>query len=118
MKEAIEIIQKHAKELKKLEHSEQYLFEQLNDLSPELLPQLIDDFTSEKFQPVNLLRLDILHNVKNRINVTSEVIEDIEQKIIDKDDTYFLKYGEAVVNGLLNYPQKKKSPFVSWPKTF
>ncbi len=118
MKEAIEIIQKHARELKKLELSEQYLFEQLNTLSPDLVEQLIDDFTSEKFQPVNLLRFDILHKIKNHIPITPGVIEEIEQKIIERDEDYFSQYGDAVVKGLLNYPQKKKTPFVSWQKIF
>lgn len=37
MKEAIAIIQTHARELKKLEFSEQYLFEHVNSLSSEVV---------------------------------------------------------------------------------
>ncbi len=41
MQKALEIIQKHAKELKKLEQSEQYLFETLNNISPNILTAYI-----------------------------------------------------------------------------
>src|SRR5659263_395058 len=112
MKKSIEIIQKHAKELRKLEQSEQYLFEQLNGLDTGIVEQLIKDYSSEWFQPVNLLRLEILNIRKENITLTPELINEIKNKIIAKDKTYFLKYGEALVNGLINYPQKKKSPFV------
>ncbi|MCD4820932.1 MAG: EVE domain-containing protein [Methanococcoides sp.] len=118
MQESINIIQRHAKRLKKLEESETYLFEQLNDLDSEILDQLIGTFKLDKFQPVNLLRLEILYNIKNDNTVTPELIESIKNKIIAKEKDYFLKYGESVVNGLINYPAKKKSPFVNWKKYF
>ena len=118
MKNSIEIIQKQAKELKKLEQSEQYLFERLNNLNTEIVEQLIKDFTSEQFQPVNLLRLEILNKIKENIVLTPESIEEIKNKIITKDTEYFSKYGGTLVNGLINYPQKKKSPFVNWQKNF
>ena len=119
MKNSIEIIQKQAKELKKLEQSEQYLFERLNNLNTEIAEQLIRDFTSERFQPVNLLRLEILNKIKeNIVSITPELIEEIKNKIITKDTEYFSKYGGTLVNGLINYPQKKKSSFVNWQKNF
>lgn len=118
MQESIEIIQKHAKRLEKLEQNESYLFEQLNNLDLGIVNQQITNYTSEQFKPVNLLRLEILNTIKENIKVTSELIEKIENKIINKDNVYFSKYGESLVNGLINYPQKTKSPFVNWRKTF
>jgi len=125
MKKSIEIIQKYAKELKKIESGEQYLFDQLNNLNPEITEQLIqdytklvDDFTSKWFQPVNLLRLEILNKRKENIIITPELIEEIKNKIVAKDEVYFSKYGETLINSLINYPQKKKSPFVNWQKNF
>jgi len=115
MKKALETIQTHAKELKKLEQSEQYLFEQLNTLEPEIVENLINDFTSERFQPVNLLRLDILNKLKQKTSITTELIEEIKNKIITKEKTYFLEYGESITNGLVSYTKgKKRSPFASW----
>jgi 5-methylcytosine-specific restriction protein B len=118
MKQPIEIIQKHAKYLKKLEQSEQYLFEQLNNLDTGIVEQLIESFDTKLYKPVNLLRLEILNKIKENITVTPELIEEIKNKIINKDETYFSKYGESLVNGLINSPQKKKSPFVNWKKNF
>lgn len=125
MQQAIEIIQKHAKELKRLEQSEQHLFEALNSKPKDELTGLIkdfnfvrSDFTSNRFQPVNLLRFDILHLIKDGKQISSETVEEIKTKIIEKDEEYFSKYGDILVNALKSYPQKKKSPFVNWQKNF
>lgn len=118
MEEWLLLIQNEAKELKKLEENEVYLFEQLNLISSEIIDKLINDFTSDKFQPVNLLRLDILNNLKNKNNINPSLIEKIKSEIVNKNENYFLKYGEILVNGLKNYPIKKKSPFVNWKSSF
>ena len=61
MQKEIEIIQRHAKELKKLEQSEQYLFDFLNSKSKAEIDGLINDFSfvrsdfsATRFQLVNL----------------------------------------------------------------
>ncbi|MGI6409842.1 MAG: hypothetical protein ACOX0V_01200 [Bacteroidales bacterium] len=125
MQKEIEIIQRHAKELKKLEQSEQYLFDSLNSKSKAEIDGLINDFSfvrsdfsATRFQPVNLLRFDILHLLKEGTQISSETVENIKTKIIEKDEEYFSKYGEILVNALKNYPQKKKSPFVNWKRNY
>jgi len=125
MQKAIDIIQRHAKELKKLEQSEQYLFDSLNSKPKPEIDGLINDFSfvrsdfsATRFQPVNLLRFDILHLLKEGTQISSETVENIKTKIIEKDGEYFSKYGDTLVNALKNYPQKKKSPFVNWQKNF
>lgn len=125
MQKEIDIIQRHAKELKKLEQSEQYLFDSLNNKSKTEIDGLINDFSfvrsdfsATRFQPVNLLRFDILHLLKEGTQISSETVENIKTKIIEKDDEYFSKYGDTLVNALKNYPQKKKSPFVNWQRNY
>lgn len=125
MQKEIEIIQKHAKELKKLEQSEQYLFDSLNSKSKADIDRLINDFsfvrsdfTATRFQPVNLLRFDMLHLLKEGTQISSETVENIKTKIIEKDEEYFSKYGDTLVSALKNYPQKKKSPFVNWQRNY
>ncbi|MDW7731948.1 MAG: AAA family ATPase [Methanolobus sp.] len=118
MQESINLIQAHATKLRKLEENENYLFEQLNNLDAETVRKLIDIFEIEYFQPVNLLRFEILQYIKDKKIVTPELVEEIKGRIVAKDDVYFSKYGEALVNGLLNYPEKKKTPFVNWKKYF
>lgn len=118
MQESINLIQEHATKLRKLEENESYLFEQLNTLDADTVSKLISNYESEYFQPVNLLRFEILQHIKENKIVTPELVEEIKDKIVAKDDIYFSKYGEALVNGLLNYPKKKKSPFVNWKRYF
>ena len=122
MEKALEIIQKHAKELKKLEQSEQHLFEVFNSKTPNEIADLIKEFdfvqSDSKFQPVNLLRYDILNLRKDGKQINSEIIEEIKNRIVSKDEEYFTKYGELLIEGLIKYPQKKKYPFVNWQKEF
>jgi len=125
MQKALEHIQKQAKELRRLEQNEQYLFDHLNNLQSSEVDRLIadlefvkTDFTSTYFQPVNLLRLDILQKIKEGISMNVEIIEEIKTKILEKDESYFIKYGDNLLAGLKNYPTKTKSPFTNWQKTF
>ena len=125
MQKEIDIIQRHAKELKKLEQSEQYLFDSLNSKPKAEIKELINDFSfvrsdfsATRFQPVNLLRYDILQLLKEGVLISSEIVENIKTRIIEKDEEYFSKYGEKLVNALKNYPQKKKSPFVNWQRNY
>lgn len=125
MQKALESIQKIAKEFKKLELSEQYLLEVINNKTPDEIDNLISEFdfiktefSATKFQPVNLFRYEALHLLKNGQTLTSTLIEEIKNRIINKDEEYFSKYGKNVIDGLKNYPEKKKSPFVNWQKSF
>jgi len=114
MQESIGIIQKHAAELEKLEQDEIYLFTKLNNLDIDIIEELISNFNSGKFKPVNLLRLEILNKIKERKIITSELIKEIKNKIDIKDKAYFSKYGDALVRGLVSYPPKKDSSFRVW----
>jgi len=58
------------------------------------------DFSATRFQPVNLLRFDILHLLKEGTQISSETVENIKTKIIEKDEEYFSKYGDILVNAL------------------
>jgi len=118
MEKEIAIIQHYAKEFEKLEQNERYLFEQINTLSNDTVEQLLKEFAPVDFQPVNLLRLEILDNLKEGKSASPSLISEIQQRIINKDLQYFKKYGERIKDGLQKYPEKKKSPFVNWKKTF
>ena len=122
MQKEIDLIQKHAKELRNLEQNEQHLFDHLNALSKSEIETLINEFSSvrsdTRLQPVNLLRFDILNLLKEGTQVSSEAVENIKTKIIEKNEGYFSKYGDTLVNALNSYPQKKKSPFVNWQRDY
>ncbi|MGB9938555.1 AAA family ATPase [Methanosarcina sp.] len=116
MQESIEIIQKFAAKLEKLEQDEKYLFEHLNNLDIETIERLINEYKSEDFKPVNFLRLEVLNKIKEKNTVTSELIEEIKKKIIVKDEEYFSKSSKNLVEGLINY--QTESSFKSWKKNF
>jgi len=118
MQNEIELIQRYAKELKKLDDNEQELFSYLNNIVKPDIDELIDFYrpASTTLQPVNLLRFDILNLLKEGNQVNSEMVAGIKAKIVEKDVMYFEKYGDIVVGALKNTPNKKKSPFASYKK--
>ena len=69
----------------------------MNNLDIKIVEKLIKEYKSEKFQPVNFLRLEILNQIKEKKTITPELIEEIKKRINDKDREYFLKYGETLV---------------------
>jgi len=78
----------------------------------------VQTFLQHDFNLVNLLRFDHTSLIKRRNTNSSETVENIKTKIIEKDEEYFSKYGDILVNALKNYPQKKKSPFVNWQRNY
>jgi 5-methylcytosine-specific restriction protein B len=122
MHTALEIIQDEAKYLANLEFNEQLLYEEFNSKSDIEINELIVAFdfvkSAERLQPVNLLRYDLLNLKKDGERIDSKIVEDIKSKIIGKDELYFSKYGVKVVENLISYPNKKRSPFSSWKKNF
>lgn len=118
MKESIRIIQQLAAKLEKLEQDDKYLFEQLNNLDIEVVEQLIKEYNSEHFQPVNFLRYVILNKIKERNTITPELVEEIKKKITDKDIEYFSKYDKILLKHLIEYINENTRPFVIWSKNF
>jgi len=125
MNESLSLIQSYSKELKKFEQSDLELFDHLNNLPAAEIDRMIadldfvkTDFTTKYFQPVNLLRLEILQKIKEKTLLNSELIEEIKSKIVNKDEAYFSKYGDRLIIALKSYPVKKKSPFVNWQKKY
>jgi hypothetical protein len=118
MQKSIEKIQEYAKWFKKLEENENILFQEVNSLSPELINELINQYNTERFQPVNLLRLKVLNSIKTGAIISAKDIVEIKEKIYSKDVLYFREYNESLIKGLTDYPSKSKSPFHNWSKNF
>ena len=118
MIEKIKAIQEKARFFKWLSESDENLFEKVNELNGDLIEELIIQYTSEKYQPVNLLRLTILKLIKEGRAITKELLFEIKDKIERKDIEYFSSYGENTIKGLKDYPDKLKSPFSNWKNNF
>ena len=104
----IEKIQQIAASLQALQ-DERVLFKELNNLDSSVVLELQKEYEGvlKKFQPVNMLRYEVLNHLEERRPyLTPEYVELYRKKIESRDVYFFEKYGSVLTEGLLNYPKE------------
>ena len=102
------------------EDDESALFTAVNDIPKSDIEGLVKQYSRvlDNFRPVNLLRYDLLNQLKEGNKLSSAVYEDIKEKIRGRDSAYFRKYGTTLTESLVQYPYKKKDLFTAWKNPF
>ena len=113
MQDKISQIQQVALELKEMEEDKEQLFERINNLSPDAISQLIEDYKQvlKAFKPVNLLRYEVLKALDKGNKVDEDFVENLKERIRKKDTEYFAHYGDELTEGLRNYREGTKDIF-------
>lgn len=92
------------------------LFKAINEMGKSELEEIHTYYTQESnqnFQPINLLRSEIARLASNKIPITSELVEDIKERIVKKDLSYFKNYSKNL-RELLVKDSGKGDPFKAW----
>lgn len=113
----IEYIQKLASTYAEYQKDPDVLFQDLNQLSQEVLQSVYAEYANEenRFQPVNAIRAEVAGMLLNNISVTSEMVEEMKEKIIDHNAAYFNYIPEAILNGLESYAtDSNRNIFANW----
>jgi MoxR-like ATPase len=120
MNELANGIQKTASTMALYEGNESALFAAVNDIPKSDIDDLVKQYSRvvDNFRPVNLLRYELLNQLKEGNKLSSSVYEDVKEKIRTKDSAYFLKYGTTLTESLVQYPNKKKNWFTAWKNPF
>ncbi len=120
MKEFVNEIQKTAKAMALYEDNESTLFAAVNDIPKSDVNDLVKQYSRvvDNFRPVNLLRYELLNRLKEGDKLSSALYDDIKEKIRGKNADYFRKYGAALTESLVKYPDKKKDWFTAWKNPF
>ncbi len=120
MDELVNEIQKTAKAMALYEHNESALFAAVNDIPKSDVDDLVKQYSRvvDNFRPVNLLRYELLNQLKKGNKLSSALYEDIKEKIRGKNSDYFRKYGTTLTESLVKYPDKKKDWFTAWRNPF
>lgn len=94
------------------------LYNAINALSKETVQEILDEYgdTDTRFQPLNVLRSEIARKLLNGSQVNEQLVEDVKNKIRDKDLTYFKHLPEPFLNELKEYPMGKRDVFANWQK--
>ncbi|HHX57377.1 MAG TPA: hypothetical protein GX710_05100 [Clostridiales bacterium] len=94
------------------------LFAAINSLSREVMNEIFDEYGDPErdFKPVNLLRAEIARIALNNERIEEIKIEEIKEKIRNRDTNYFSSYSDNLKEGLKNYKETKGKGdyFTAW----
>ncbi len=116
----IKEIQEFASQFEIFEQNPEEVYKEVNQLSRDKVNNLYETYKSivDRFKPVNLLRLEILSKLKNGEIINDQVVEDLKEKIRNKDTSYFQDYGTTIVQGLSQYQKGTRDTFANWQNPF
>lgn len=117
MNEQIQFISKLAAQYKIYAEQTEELFAAINQLSELTIKAICDEYaSSERFQPVNLLRAETARQLLDGVNISKETIEEIKRKMRAKDLKYFTHLPAEFLSELENYAVGKRDWFANWQK--
>ena len=126
IQQKVEFLSETARAFEQYYQDEEALFEAINALDEGLVNTLLTHYyhftdwqsKPQYFAPVNLLRHKILLNLKDGILVDKQLVEEIKEKFLSRDLTYFAELPESVQNSIQNYQIGKRGPFHAWSNDF
>lgn len=94
------------------------LYAALSELPESILDENLEWYgdTTKRFQPVNLLRAEILRRLKAGKTVDDETVEDIKERIRTKEVRSFRDLPEKYAQEFENYQIGKRDIFANWQK--
>ncbi len=94
------------------------LYEAINNLPKLIIEDIFKEYgdPDRKFQPVNLLRAEIARKILQGETVDEKLVDEIKDKIREKDLTYFNHYDEAFLKQIQEYELFKRDLFANWQK--
>jgi 5-methylcytosine-specific restriction protein B len=94
------------------------LYKAVNDLPQEIVQDIYDEYgdPEKKFQPVNLLRAELAREILKGTTITENKVEEIKEKIRQKDKTYFSHLSSDFLAQLEIYAIGKRDMFANWQK--
>lgn len=118
MQTQFEFIRQLASQYKPYVEQSEELYEALNALREGEAQEIFDEYgaAGSKFQPVNLLRAEAARQLLNGNKLTPSLVDEIKERIRQKDTVYFRHYQKDLLEGLEVYPQGKRDIFASWQR--
>ncbi|HET7118600.1 MAG TPA: AAA family ATPase [Hanamia sp.] len=94
------------------------LYDAINNLPKPAIEDIFKEYgdPERKFQPVNLLRAEIARRLLQGDTVNEKLVNEIKDKIREKDLNYFNHYNEAFLKQIQEYKLFKRDLFANWQK--
>lgn len=118
MQTQIEYITNLARQYKVFAESSDELFSAVNELSDETICAIYTEYGEGKrnFQPVNLLRAEVARLLRNGVEITKRLVEEIKTKIRLKEIAYFSHLSPEFLKQFEDYTLGKRDLFANWQK--
>jgi 5-methylcytosine-specific restriction protein B len=118
MQQQIDFITQLAVQYQSYSDNSSSLFKDINSLPSDILTDIYKEYSDDenKFQPVNLLRAEIVRLLLNGTSIDEKIIESIKEKIRTKNLTYFAFLPTSYKDALKEYPTGKRDMFANWQK--
>jgi 5-methylcytosine-specific restriction protein B len=112
----IEYIRNLATQYKKYFDEPGKLYEDLNNLPREVLEDTFREYgdPDRKFQPVAMLRAEVVRQILNGQKADNNLTELIKEKIRKKDRAYFSAYNSRILDELDAFHTPKRDIFANW----
>jgi 5-methylcytosine-specific restriction enzyme B len=105
-----------AKQYKQLTSNASVLYGTINKLPQNVLEDIYKEFgdPERNFQPVNLLRAEIVRRILKGESASEAMVDEIKNKIRTKDLAYFSHLTENFLQQLREYELFKRDLFANW----
>lgn len=92
------------------------LFDAINNLPQHIVEDILKEYgdPERKFQPVNLLRAEVARNILQGETVNEKYVNEIKDKIREKNLIYFNHYNEKFLKQIEEYKLSRKDLFSNW----
>jgi MoxR-like ATPase len=118
MQTEFEYLQHLAQSYYQLSEDPEQLYTHLKNLAPQVIQQLLNkyDLPDQPFQPIHLLRMECLRLLLSGQPINAEKIEELKQRIRQKNLTYFAHLDAATLQKLNEYPVSNRDVFHGYQK--
>ncbi|MES2765555.1 MAG: AAA family ATPase [Bacteroidota bacterium] len=116
MQTQFQYLTNQAKEFRQFYEKPPMLFKAVNELPRHEIEVVFKEFANPEipFQPVSLLRAEIARQLLEGTVITPQIVEEIKEKIRQKDKIYFSRLSKDFFKKLRNYPKRKRDMFVNF----
>ena len=118
MQAEFEYLQQLAQQYHQFSEDPAQLYAYLGHLDQATVQSLLNKYQQLPFQPIQLLRMECLRQLAEQQKIDATKIEEIKQRIRQKNRSYFAHLDSDTLDQLDVYPLGNRDPFQGYQKPF
>lgn len=118
MQAEFEYLQQLAQQYHQFSEDPAQLYAHLGHLDQQIVQSLLNKYQQLPFQPIQLLRMECLRQLVRQQKIDAGKVEEIKQRIRQKNRSYFAHLDADTLDQLDVYPLGNRDPFQGYQKPF